>query len=446
VKYNIKLDKGLSIERIKEISKSKNEPKWMLEFRLTALDTFYKMDMPEFGPDLSNLDIDEIYYYIRILEKNKSSWDDIPEKIKTTFDKLGIPKAEQTILAGVGAQFESELVYKNLKKEWKEKGVIFSDINDALINYPSIVEKYFATLVKYNDNKFAALNSAVFSGGSFVYVPENIKITMPLQAYFRINQESMGQFERTLIIAEKGSYVEYIEGCSAPIYKKSSLHSAVVEIFAMESSCVKYITIQNWAKNVYNLVTKRAIAYKNSNVSWIDGNFGSKITMKYPSVILKEEGSKAEILSISLAGKNQIQDTGAKVIHLANRTSSMIVSKSVSKDNGSSTYRGLVRFAKNVSGKSKVQCDAIMLSKLSNSKTYPTIISNQNLSNISHEATIYKVNEEQLYYLNSRGLNNILANGLIINGFLDSFIKQIPLEYAIELNRLINLEMEDSIG
>lgn len=447
MKYHFKSKKGLNKEIVKDISLKKNEPKWMLDFRLKALEVFESKSMPKWGPDLTSLDPNNIYYYVKPLNKQYKSWDQIPEKIKNTFDKLGIPKAEREMLAGVGAQFESEIVYKSLKKQWADQGVIFTDLTEALKICPKLVKKYFATVIPINDNKFAALNSAVWSGGSFIYIPEGVKIDMPLQAYFRINQSSMGQFERTLIIADKNSEVHYIEGCSAPIYQTSSLHSAVVEIIALENAQVKYTTIQNWAPNVYNLVTKRAIAYKNSHVSWIDGNFGSKVTMKYPSVILKESGAKAEVLSIAVAGENQVQDTGAKAIHLASNTSSSIVSKSISKSNGRASYRGLLKVVKNLENiKSRVQCDALMLDDQSQSDTYPTIITNNSDIDIGHEASVSKIDQDQLFYLQSRGLTLTAASTMIVTGFIEPFINMLPMEYAVELNRLIELEMENSIG
>lgn len=445
--YNFKSDLGLSKQVICQMSDIKQEPGWMTDFRLESLEIFYSLELPKWGPDLSSLDFNNIYYYIRPLDAQKNSWADIPDKIKNTFEALGIPQAERAMLAGVGAQLESEVIYKNLKQKWSDLGVIFCDINTAIKNYPEIFRKYFATVVPQKDNKFAALNSAVWSGGSFVYVPANIEIDLPLQAYFRINQASMGQFERTLIIAEPGSSVHYIEGCSAPIYKSSSLHSAVVEIVALENSKVKYTTIQNWANNIYNLVTKRAVAYKNSRVSWVDGNFGSKVTMKYPSVILKEPGAHADILSIASAQLGQHQDSGGKVIHLASNTSSTIISKSISRLGGRSSYRGLLKVAKNLKNiKSKVQCDALMLDNLSRTDTYPTMVINSSNIDIGHEASISKINEEQLFYLLSRGITKSAAFAMIVNGFIEPFVQTLPMEYAVELNRLILSEMEGSIG
>lgn len=439
--------KGLNRSIVTQISEQKNEPGWMTDFRLKALEIFEQLPLPSWGGNLSELPIDDIYYYIKPLENQKRSWDDVPENIKETFKKLGIPRAEQKFLAGVGAQFESEVIYKNLKKEWADKGVVFDDIHTGLRDYPELFKKYFSTVVSSNDNKFAALNSAVWSGGSFVYIPAGISVDMPLQAYFRINSQSMGQFERTLIIAEPGSQVHYVEGCSAPLYSVSSLHSAVVEIIAHDSSRVQYTTIQNWAPNVYNLVTKRAVAYKNATVSWVDGNFGSKLTMKYPCVILKETGAKAEVISIAVAGKDQHQDAGAKVVHLAPHTSSSIVSKSISKNGGRTSYRGLLKVTEQAHNvKSRVQCDALLLDENSRSDTYPTITISAPDTDIGHEASISKVNDEQLFYLQSRGIPEATARAFIVNGFIEPFVKLLPMEYAIEINRLIQHEMEGSIG
>ena len=445
--YFFKSDRGLTRSIVEQISKHKNEPEWMTKFRLEALDVFMSMPMPSWGPDLTSLNIDDIYYYIKPLEDQKNSWADVPDKIKKTFEKLGIPQAEQTMLAGVGAQYESEVIYKSLKDKWAKMGVVFCDMNTALDKYPEIFKEYFATVVPTRDNKFAALNSAVWSGGSFVLVPAGVHIDLPLQAYFRINQSSMGQFERTLIIAQENSSVHYIEGCSAPIYKKSSLHSAVVEIIAHKNASVKYTTIQNWANNIYNLVTKRAVAYSNAQVSWIDGNFGSKVTMKYPSVILKESGAHAEILSIAVAGADQHQDSGGKVIHLAPNTSSTIISKSISKSGGRASYRGLVKVVRNATNvKSRVQCDALILDNKSQSDTYPTILVNEASVDIGHEASVCQISEEQLFYLICRGISKTAASAMIVNGFIEPFIKTLPMEYAVELNKLIIAEMEGSIG
>lgn len=445
--YHFKSKQGLNKQIVTEISERKNEPGWMTDFRLNALEIFESLPLPSWGPDLSALNIQDIYYYIKPLENQKTSWDDVPDKIKNTFEMLGIPQAERTMLAGVGAQFESEVIYKSLKKEWSSQGVIFCDMTTGLALYPELFKKYFASIIPAHDNKFAALNSAVWSGGSFVYVPEGVHVTMPLQAYFRINQAQMGQFERTLIIAEKNAQVHYIEGCSAPIYKKSSLHSAVVEISAHEGSQVVYTTIQNWASNIYNLVTKRGIAYKNARISWIDGNFGSKVTMKYPCVILKEPGAQGDILSIAVAGEGQHQDSGGKIIHLAPDTYSTIISKSISKQTGRSSYRGLLKVvngARNV--RSRVQCDALMLDDQSQSDTYPTMLINESEIDVGHEASVSKISDEQLFYLTSRGITKAAASAMIVNGFIEPFIKTLPMEYAVELNKLIIAEMEGSIG
>lgn len=445
--YHYKASAGLNSQRVKEISSAKNEPQWMLDFRLNALDIFEKKSLPTWGPDLSALDHNSICYYLKPLEKQFDSWENVPDKIKQTFEKLGIPQAERELLAGVGAQFESEIIYKSLKKKWADQGVLFSDLNQALVKYPDLVKKYFSTIVPPNDNKFAALNSAVWSGGSFVYVPPGVRIDMPLQAYFRINESSMGQFERTLIIADKNSSVHYIEGCSAPVYATSSLHSAVVEIVALEGSRVTYTTIQNWAPNIYNLVTKRAVAYKNAHVSWVDGNFGSAITMKYPSVILKEPHAHAEVLSIAVAGSDQQQDSGAKIIHLAPHTTSTVVSKSISKDGGRSSYRGLLKVTKDAcNSTAHVQCDALMLDSSSQSDTYPTMIIKNASSQVGHEASVSTINEEQIFYLLTRGITQSAAHAMIVNGFIEPFVKTLPMEYAVELNRLIQAEMEGSIG
>lgn len=445
--YVFKTKKGLTRDIVTQISEQKNEPGWMTDFRLQALEVFEKIPMPLWGADLSELQLDDIYYYLKPLEDQKTSWDTVPDSIKNTFDALGIPQAEQRFLAGVGAQYESEVVYKKLQKKWEEQGVIFCDMNTALVNYSDLFKKYFATVVPVRDNKFAALNSAVWSGGSFVYVPSGVQIDQPLQAYFRINAAQMGQFERTLIIAEPGSFVHYVEGCSAPLYRKSSLHSAVVELVGLSESHIRYTTIQNWSNNVYNLVTKRAIAHKNATVEWIDGNFGSKVTMKYPCVVLKEAGAKAQIISIAVAKKGQHQDAGAKVIHLAENTTSNIVSKSISKDGGRTSYRGLLKVSKKaLNAKSRVQCDALLLDEHSRSDTYPTVDVAQQKVDIGHEASVSKISDDQIFYLTSRGLSEAAARAFIVNGFIDAFVQQLPMEYAIEINRLIEHEMEGSIG
>jgi Fe-S cluster assembly protein SufB len=445
--YSYVAEKGLNRTLVTHISELKNEPGWMTDFRLNALTIFERMPMPTWGADLSALDPANIHYYVKPLEKQEKSWSDVPQDIKTTFDKLGIPQAEQKFLAGVGAQYESEVIYKSLQKRWAKLGVIFMDITQALHEHPEIVRKYFATIIPAHDNKFAALNSAVWSGGSFVYVPQGVQVELPIQAYFRINAASMGQFERTLIITEPGSYVHYVEGCSAPAYRQHALHSAVVELIAHESSRVRYTTIQNWSNNVYNLVTKRAVAYKNATVEWVDGNFGSKVTMKYPAIILKEEGAKGQIISIAVAGKGQHQDAGAKIIHLAPRTTSNIVAKSISKEGGRSSYRGLLKVAKGAVGvRAKVQCDALLLDAISRTDTYPTIDIKEDNVDIGHEASVSNLNEHQLFYLMARGLTQAAARAMMVNGFIDAFTKELPMEYAVEINRLIAHEMEGSIG
>lgn len=438
---------GLNQAIVQELSAQKKEPEWMLNFRLKALEIFEKKTLPNWGPDLSELDIHDIHYYVKSLEKEQRSWSDVPDSIKNTFDALGILKAEQQVLAGVGAQYESEVVYKSLQKQWSDLGVIFCSMDNAVRHYPDLVKQYFATVIPAHDNKFAALNSAVWSGGSFVYIPENVHVTMPLQAYFRMDQPKMGQFERTLIIARPGSSVTYVEGCSAPVYRSNSLHSAVVELIAQEGAYIRYTTIQNWSKNVYNLVTKRAIAYRNASVDWVDGNFGSKVTMKYPCVVLKEEGAKGQVISIGVAGKRQVQDTGAKMIHLAPKTSSHIIAKSISKDGGSAIYRGLVKVSKAAQQvKVRTQCDALLLDRTATSQTYPTIDVAHNSIDISHEATVSTLNDEQLFYLMSRGMTEQTASALMINGFIQIFVDELPMEYALEINRLIAHEMEGSVG
>lgn len=441
------INKGLDENIIREISRIKNEPHWMLDYRLRSFKIFQDKPMPGFGPDLSKINFADIYYYIKPQDRQSRSWDDVPTSIRDTFNKLGIPQAEHEFLAGVGAQYDSEIIYHSLRQSLKEQGVIFCDPSEGLQNHEAIFHKYFGTVVPANDNKFAALNSAVWSGGSFVYVPAGVHVDQPLQAYFRINAEKMGQFERTLIIAEEGSYVHYIEGCTAPIYSTGSLHAAVVEIIVKPGARVRYTTVQNWSNNVYNLVTKRSQVYRNGTMEWVDGNLGSKTTMKYPSVFLMEEGARAEIMSLAFAGNNQHQDVGAKVVHLAPNTSSNIISKSISQGTGRSSYRGLVRVnpqAKNV--KVRVECDALLLDQEAQADTYPAMdIQNENVQ-IEHEAAVSKISEGQLFYLQQRGLSLADARGLIVNGFIEPIVKEIPLEYAVELNRLIELEMEGNIG
>lgn len=439
--------KGLSREVVESISKMKDEPQWMLDFRLRAFDTFMKKPMPTWGADLSSIDFQNIYYYAKASEKTEKSWDDVPEDVKNTFDKLGIPEAEKKFLAGVGAQYESEVVYHNLREDLQKQGVLFLDTDSALNEHPEIFKKYFGKIIPPEDNKFAALNSAVWSGGSFIYVPPGVKVDMPLQAYFRINAENIGQFERTLIIVDEGAEVHYIEGCTAPVYSSESLHSAVVELVAHKDAKLRYTTIQNWSNDVYNLVTKRAYAYEGATVEWIDGNIGSKITMKYPGVYLLGERAYGETLSIAFAGSGQHQDTGAKMVHLAPNTTSKITSKSVSRLDGRSTYRGLLNVAKGASGvKSTVRCDALLLDDTSKTDTYPYMEINQEDATITHEATVGKIGDEQIFYLMTRGFSEEEALSLIVNGFMEPFTKELPMEYAVELNRLIKLEMDDSVG
>lgn len=439
--------KGLDEEIVAMISLHKKEPEWMLEFRLNALKAFREKPTPAWGGDLSPLDFNEIYYYIRPMENQGRSWDDVPEDIKNTFERLGIPQAERDSLAGVGAQYESEVVYHSLKEEWEKQGVVFLDMDGGLREYEDIVREYFGTVIPPDDNKFAALNSAVWSGGSFVYVPKGVHIDIPLQAYFRINAENMGQFERTLIIADEGAYVHYIEGCTAPTYASNSLHSAVVELIARPGARIRYSTIQNWSHNVYNLVTKRAMAYENATVEWVDGNLGSRLTMKYPAVYLMGEGAHGEILSVAYAGDGQHQDAGGKVVHAAPNTSSRITSKSISKGTGRSTYRGLLKVYEGAeNAKSRVECDALLLDEKARTDTYPYIEIEEKKVTTEHEASVSKIGEDQLFYLMSRGLSQDEAMAMVVNGFIEPIAKELPLEYAIELNRLIQLEMEGSVG
>jgi Fe-S cluster assembly protein SufB len=446
-RYNKKTKKGLSPQIVEEISKHKEEPSWMKEFRLKSLKHFLERPLPKWGAFLDDINFDSFTYFLRATEKQMNSWEDLPEEIRETYDRIGVPQAEKNFLAGVSAQYESEVVYESINKELGKQGVLFCDMDTALKKYPAIVRKYFGTLIPSNDNKFASLNSAVWSGGSFVYVPKNVHVTLPLQAYFRINAESFGQFERTLIIAEEGSSVHYIEGCTAPIYRTQSLHSAVVEIFAHPRSHVRYTTVQNWSNNIYNLVTKRAKAEEEALVEWVDCNIGSKVTMKYPAVLLCGRKARGEVLSIALAGRGQHQDTGAKMIHLAPETSSKVISKSISKDGGRSSYRGLVSISpKATNAKTYTACDALLLDKHSRSDTYPDIQNRNNTAYTEHEATVEKIGQDVLHYLATRGLNEYEAKGLIVNGFIEPVTKEIPLEYSVELNRLINLEMEGSIG
>lgn len=439
--------KGLNIAVVRELSARKSEPAWMLAYRLKALEIFVNKPLPTWGADLSQLDQQDLYYYIKPITTPKPTWAELPAKIKTTFDRLGIPQAEQKVLAGVGAQFDSEVIYKSLKAKWRALGVIFCDLHTGLRDYPELFQKYFGTVIPAHDNKFAALNSAVWSGGSFIYVPKGVHVDQPLQAYFRIDSVQMGQFERTLIIADEGSSVHYVEGCSAPVYSSNSLHSAVVEIIALKNSHVRYTTIQNWSNNVYNLVTKRAVAYENSVVEWIDGNFGSSITMKYPAIILKGERARGQIISLAVAGAGQHLDAGGKVIHLAPHTTSNIVSKSISKNGGRASYRGLLKVVSGAKHSvSRVRCDALILDQISRSDTYPTVDIKESQVDVGHEASVSKISDAQLVYLMSRGLKAEQACAMIVNGFIDCFVRELPMEYAVEINRLINLEMEDSIG
>ena len=445
--YAYKAPKGLSREIVETISDFKKEPQWMRDFRLKALENFENRPTPQWGGDLDQIDFDDIHYFVRASEQNSRDWSEVPEDIKYTFDRLGIPEAERKFLSGVGAQYESEVVYHQVNEKLEAQGVIFTDMDTALRDHEDLLRKYFATVIPPNDNKLAALNSAVWSGGSFVYVPAGVKVEMPLQAYFRINTENMGQFERTLIIAEEGSDVHYIEGCTAPVYSSDSLHSAVVEIIAHPSARVRYTTVQNWSQNVFNLVTKRAIAYEKATMEWVDCNLGSKLTMKYPAIYLMGPEAHGEILSIAFAGKGQHQDAGGKIIHAAPRTSSSIFSKSISKDGGRATYRGLMEIADGATeSRSKVVCDALLLDEDSRSDTYPTIRIDESDADVGHEATVSKIGDEQLFYLQSRGLDEAEASKMIVNGFIEPVTKELPMEYAVELNRLIELQMEGSIG
>lgn len=442
-----KTPKGLNPKIVEAISGYKNEPFWMRQFRLRALGIFQSKPMPSFGADLSGINFDNIYYYISPTDKKFRNWNEVPKDIKDTYDKIGIPEAEKKFLAGVGAQYDSEVIYHNLKKQWEDKGVLFLDTDTALKKYPEIFKQYFGTVIPAADNKFAALNCAVWSGGSFVYVPKGVRVEIPLQAYFRINAANMGQFERTLIIAEEGSFVNYVEGCTAPIYTTDSLHAAVVEIIVKKGARVRYTTIQNWSNNVYNLVTKRAFVEEEGVCEWIDGNLGSKVTMKYPSVYLKGKGARGEVLSLAFAGKGQTQDAGGKAIHLAPYTTSTITSKSVSVNGGRTSYRGIVKINQGAKGsKSFVRCDALILDELSRSDTYPTNDVNEEDVTLGHEASVSKIGEQQLFYLMSRGLNENQAASLVVNGFIEPIVKELPLEYAVELNRLIDLSMEGAVG
>jgi Fe-S cluster assembly protein SufB len=443
-------DKGLTPEMVRGMSLMKDEPAWMLEQRLEALETFRRLENPKWAgsPELLGaIDFDDIHYYVRATDRDSTNWDDVPQYIKDTFDKLGIPEAERQFLAGAGAQYDSEVVYHNIREDLQKQGVVFLGMDQGLREYPELVREYFGTVVPAGDNKYAALNSAVWSGGSFIYVPKGVKVEVPLQAYFRINTENMGQFERTLIIADEGSYVHYVEGCTAPIYSTDSLHSAVVEIIVKKDARVRYTTIQNWSNNVYNLVTKRAYAYENAVMEWVDGNIGSKLTMKYPSVFLMEPGAHGEILSLAFAGDGQHQDAGGKVVHVAPNTTSAIVSKSVSRGAGRTSYRGLLKVYEGAhNARSTVRCDALLLDAKSRSDTYPTMEIDEEQVNIGHEASVSRLGEDQLFYLMSRGIDEESAAKMVVNGFVEPIVKELPMEYAIELNRLIELQMEGSVG
>jgi Fe-S cluster assembly protein SufB len=441
--------KGLSEEVVRQISHHKEEPEWMLEFRLKALEIYNSKPMPTWGGDLSDLEevLDEIYFYVRPQDRMEHSWDDVPDEIKDTFEKLGIPEAERKILAGVGAQYESEMVYHSLKDEWESQGVIFDSIEDGLKNHPELFREHFSTIIPTQDNKFSAMNSAVWSGGSFVYIPKGVHLTTPLQAYFRVNQERMGQFERTLIIVDEGANAHYIEGCTAPVYSTESFHSGVIEILVKKNARFRYTTIQNWSNNMYNLVTQRALVHEGGHMEWLDGNLGSKLTMKYPSCYLVGEGAHGDILSIAYSGDGQHQDTGGKVVHAAPHTTSSIVSKSISKGHGRSTYRGLLKVHDGAHhARSNVECDALLINDTSRTDTYPYIEIEENDANVGHEASVSKIGEEQLFYLTSRGISEAEAMAMIVRGFIEPIAKELPLEYAVELNRLIELEMEGSVG
>ncbi|MFO7942707.1 MAG: Fe-S cluster assembly protein SufB [Anaerolineales bacterium] len=439
--------KGLDEKVVREISFMKGEPEWMLKYRLRALRHFEQRPMPNWGPDLSGLDLNDIYYYIKPTDKEGRSWDEVPDTIKETFNRLGIPEAEQKFLSGVGAQYESEMVYHSIHEKLEKKGVIFKSIENGLREHPDLFREYFGTVIPHTDNKFAALNSAVWSGGSFVYIPPGVEVELPLQAYFRLNAANIGQFERSLIIADEGSKVHYVEGCTAPQYTTNSFHSGVIEIVVKKDARVRYTTIQNWSNNVYNLVTQRARVGENATMEWVDANMGSKVTMKYPSCMLMGEGAHGEVLSIAFAGEGQIHDTGGKVMHLAPNTSSKIISKSISKDGGQASYRGLMKVNKgNNNVRSNVECDALLLDEYSRTDTYPYIEIDEQDVSIGHEASVSKVESEQLFYLMSRGLDEEEAMSMVVSGFIEPLVKELPMEYAIEMNRLIQLQMEGSIG
>jgi len=445
--YVFRARKGLDENVVRQLSEMKGEPQWMLDFRLKALEHYEKRAIPTWGPDLMKLDLDGIYYYLKPTEGQEKSWDDVPDDIKNTFDKLGIPEAEQKFLSGVGAQYESEMVYHSILEHLEKQGVIFLSIEDGLRKHPDIFREYFGTVVPIEDNKFAALNSAVWSGGSFVYIPKGVKVDLPLQAYFRLNSANIGQFERTLIIAEEDSQVHYVEGCTAPTYTEDALHSGVIEIIVKRGARVRYSTIQNWSTNVYNLVTQRAKVYGNATMEWVDSNLGSKVTMKYPSCYLMEPGAHGEILSMAFASNGQIQDAGGKMVHFASNTSSKITSKSISKGDGQASYRGLVKVHAGAHGvKNSVVCDALLLDKNSRTDTFPYIEAEEDDVSIGHEASVSKVGEEQLFYLQSRGLTEEEATTMVVSGFIEPLVKELPMEYAVEMNRLIQLQMEGSVG
>lgn len=443
----LKTNVGLSEAIVRQISMLKDEPEWMLEFRLKSYRTFIKAPLPNFGPDLTNLDFDSYTYFTRLANKEVRNWDEVPETIKNTFNKLGIPDAEQKFLAGVSTQYESEVVYHNMLKEIEDKGVVFLSTDMALKLYPDLFKKYFGTIVPMGDNKFSALNGAVWSGGSFIYVPKNVHLDKPLQSYFRINNEKSGQFERTLIIVDEGADIHYVEGCTAPIYSKDSLHAAVVEIVILKDGKCRYSTVQNWSTNIVNLVTKRAVCYERASMEWIDGNIGSRVNMKYPACVLAGEGAKGTCISIAVAGRGQYQDAGARMIHLASNTSSTIISKSIVKNGGTANYRGTVRHHRNAQNcRSHIECDTLILDNQSYSDTIPTNEVKNNSSFIEHEATVSKISEEQLFYLMSRGISEHDATQMIVMGFIEPFSKELPMEYAVELNQLIKMDMEGSVG
>ena len=442
-----KTRKGLDREVVEQISRMKEEPEWMLEFRLKGLDHFNKRPMPTWGGDLTKLNLDEIYFYAKPSDKEGKSWDDVPDTIKETFDRLGIPEAEQKFLSGVGAQYESEMVYHSIQEHLESQGVIFISIENGLKEYPDLFREYFGKVIPIEDNKFAALNSAVWSGGSFVYVPPGVKVDLPMQAYFRINTAELGQFERTLIIIDEGAQAHYVEGCTAPIYSTDSFHSGVIEIVVKKGGRMRYTTIQNWSTNMYNLVTQRALVHEDATMEWVDANLGSKLTMKYPSCYLLGENARGEILSMAFAGTGQHQDTGGKILHFAPNTSSKITSKSISKGEGRASYRGLLKVHEgSVNVKSNVVCDALLLDEKSRSDTYPYIEIDEDDVTIGHEASVSKVGEEQLFYLMSRGLSEEEATSMVVSGFIEPLVKELPMEYAVEMNRLIQLQMEGSIG